>query len=192
MKNPFMAMWLCTMNSCLKATRAFWASILHPHGPEEKDSAPGTSAVRAPVEPEGAVQKTPERRTSEPVDSKAPETPAPSDPADGRDAKEAQAFPSKGPTATRADTAAPKKRATGERQGRTEKASRVPATTRGSSQSERKSGSPAAAKSGASDAKYRNPDDPSQTWSGRGRRPRWLTEALEAGRKLDDLQAGKR
>ena len=26
-------------------------------------------------------------------------------------------------------------------------------------------------------AKYRNPKDPSQTWTGRGRRPNWMTEA---------------
>jgi DNA-binding protein H-NS len=26
-------------------------------------------------------------------------------------------------------------------------------------------------------AKYRNPKDPSQTWSGRGRRPTWMVEA---------------
>jgi DNA-binding protein H-NS len=25
--------------------------------------------------------------------------------------------------------------------------------------------------------KYRNPKDPSQTWTGRGRRPRWIVEA---------------
>ena len=25
--------------------------------------------------------------------------------------------------------------------------------------------------------KYRNPDDPSQTWSGRGRKPNWINEA---------------
>jgi DNA-binding protein H-NS len=30
---------------------------------------------------------------------------------------------------------------------------------------------------GLSGALYRNPDDPSQTWSGRGRKPKWLSEA---------------
>lgn len=30
---------------------------------------------------------------------------------------------------------------------------------------------------GASGATYRNPEDPSQTWSGRGRKPKWLSEA---------------
>lgn len=36
-------------------------------------------------------------------------------------------------------------------------------------------------------AKYRNPENPSQTWSGRGRRPKWLEEALASGSDLDDL-----
>jgi len=38
-------------------------------------------------------------------------------------------------------------------------------------------------------AKYRNPDDPSQTWGGRGKRPQWVTDALAAGKTLDDLAA---
>ena len=36
-------------------------------------------------------------------------------------------------------------------------------------------------------AKYANPDDPQQTWSGLGRRPSWVRAALDAGRSLDDL-----
>lgn len=36
--------------------------------------------------------------------------------------------------------------------------------------------------------KYRNPDNPLETWSGRGRKPRWLTAALKAGRKLRDFK----
>ncbi|WP_298938378.1 H-NS histone family protein [uncultured Ruegeria sp.] len=35
--------------------------------------------------------------------------------------------------------------------------------------------------------KYANPDDPSQTWTGRGRKPAWVKEALEAGKSIDDL-----
>jgi len=30
-------------------------------------------------------------------------------------------------------------------------------------------------------AKYANPDDPSQTWTGKGRQPAWYKAALEAG-----------
>ena len=36
--------------------------------------------------------------------------------------------------------------------------------------------------------KYRNPADPAETWAGRGRQPRWVTEQLRSGRKLDDLR----
>jgi DNA-binding protein H-NS len=36
--------------------------------------------------------------------------------------------------------------------------------------------------------KYRNPQMPSETWSGRGKQPRWLVAAIEAGRKIDDFK----
>ncbi|SDE34394.1 H-NS family nucleoid-associated regulatory protein [Limimaricola pyoseonensis] len=36
-------------------------------------------------------------------------------------------------------------------------------------------------------AKFRNPEDPTQTWSGRGRKPRWINEAEAAGRPLEDF-----
>ena len=36
--------------------------------------------------------------------------------------------------------------------------------------------------------KYRNPEDPTQTWSGRGRKPRWINEAEAAGRPLSDFE----
>ena len=36
-------------------------------------------------------------------------------------------------------------------------------------------------------AKYRNPDNPALTWSGRGKRPAWVNEALAAGKTLEDL-----
>lgn len=41
--------------------------------------------------------------------------------------------------------------------------------------------------SGPVAAKYANPDDPSQTWSGRGRRPHWVSAQLDNGRSMDDL-----
>jgi DNA-binding protein H-NS len=39
-----------------------------------------------------------------------------------------------------------------------------------------------------SGAFYRNPDKPSETWAGRGKRPRWLTAKLRSGKKIDDFQ----
>jgi DNA-binding protein H-NS len=35
--------------------------------------------------------------------------------------------------------------------------------------------------------KYRNSKDPSQTWAGRGRQPKWLVAELEKGRKLESF-----
>ena len=36
--------------------------------------------------------------------------------------------------------------------------------------------------------KYRNSDVPEQTWTGRGRTPKWVEFALENGKTLDDLK----
>jgi DNA-binding protein H-NS len=33
--------------------------------------------------------------------------------------------------------------------------------------------------------KYRNPENPSETWAGRGLKPRWLAAAIKAGKKLE-------
>jgi DNA-binding protein H-NS len=38
--------------------------------------------------------------------------------------------------------------------------------------------------------KYRNPNEPSETWSGRGKQPRWLAAALQAGRKIEEFVIG--
>ena len=35
--------------------------------------------------------------------------------------------------------------------------------------------------------KYQNPNDPSETWAGRGKQPRWLVSELKAGKKMDDF-----
>jgi DNA-binding protein H-NS len=35
--------------------------------------------------------------------------------------------------------------------------------------------------------KYVNPENPAQTWSGRGNRPGWLDAALDAGHDLESL-----
>ena len=39
-----------------------------------------------------------------------------------------------------------------------------------------------------SSAKYRHPENPHLTWSGRGRRPRGVREAVVAGRSLSDFE----
>jgi DNA-binding protein H-NS len=35
--------------------------------------------------------------------------------------------------------------------------------------------------------KYQNPNVPSETWSGRGKQPRWLTAALKSGHTIEDF-----
>jgi DNA-binding protein H-NS len=36
--------------------------------------------------------------------------------------------------------------------------------------------------------KYRNPAEPSETWAGRGKKPRWLAAQLTSGKKIDDFR----
>lgn len=38
--------------------------------------------------------------------------------------------------------------------------------------------------------KFQNPKDPAQTWTGRGRKPNWFEEALEAGITEDQMLIG--
>lgn len=37
-------------------------------------------------------------------------------------------------------------------------------------------------------AKYRNPKDASQQWSGRGRQPKWVKEWVDSGKTLDQAK----
>ncbi|OAN82215.1 transcriptional regulator [Jannaschia sp. EhC01] len=49
-------------------------------------------------------------------------------------------------------------------------------------------GGKSASKSGPKGvAKYANPADTSQTWTGRGRQPNWIKSALAAGKSLDEF-----
>jgi len=36
--------------------------------------------------------------------------------------------------------------------------------------------------------KYRNPAQPSETWAGRGKKPRWLAAQLKSGKRIDDFR----
>ncbi len=40
--------------------------------------------------------------------------------------------------------------------------------------------------------KYCNPDQLSQTWSGRGKQPRWLAAQLRSGKRIEDFLIGHR
>ena len=35
--------------------------------------------------------------------------------------------------------------------------------------------------------KFQNPSDPSETWAGRGKQPRWMVLQLKAGKKMNDF-----
>lgn len=47
----------------------------------------------------------------------------------------------------------------------------------------RKTGKPRA----PAEPKYRHPEDPSITWTGRGRKPNWIKEGLEKGQPIEDF-----
>jgi DNA-binding protein H-NS len=49
------------------------------------------------------------------------------------------------------------------------------------------SGPPSSLRGKKVPAKFRNPDDASQTWAGRGAVPTWLKGYLSAGRKLEEF-----
>ena len=36
--------------------------------------------------------------------------------------------------------------------------------------------------------KFRNPDNPAETWSGRGRSPRWVNQQLSLGKRMEELK----
>ena len=61
------------------------------------------------------------------------------------------------------------------------KAAEDAAKKHGFSLNELVDGAKSGAKKAATPAKYRNPADPTQTWSGRGRQPGWYKEAVEGG-----------
>ena len=46
-------------------------------------------------------------------------------------------------------------------------------------------GSGIRAKTGTVAVQYRNPNDASQQWTGRGRQPKWVKEWIESGKSLD-------
>jgi DNA-binding protein H-NS len=35
---------------------------------------------------------------------------------------------------------------------------------------------------------YHNPDDKTQTWTGRGRQPKWIAEGIAGGKQLADFK----
>ena len=68
------------------------------------------------------------------------------------------------------------------------KAAEKAAAEFGFSLSELLAGSAKSARRTPATPKYRNPNDASQTWTGRGRKPKWAHDALEAGADISDLE----
>ncbi len=48
-------------------------------------------------------------------------------------------------------------------------------------------GMQAARKRAPASVKYANPENPAETWSGRGRKPRWFIEAMAAGKSAESM-----
>jgi len=41
------------------------------------------------------------------------------------------------------------------------------------------------------EAQYQNPANSSQTWTGRGRQPKWIAEGIAGGKKLEEFKIAK-
>ncbi|NOD64153.1 MULTISPECIES: H-NS family nucleoid-associated regulatory protein [unclassified Ruegeria] len=68
------------------------------------------------------------------------------------------------------------------------KAAEKAAAEFGFSLSELSSDAPRGGKTPKTKAKYRNPSNPEQTWTGRGRKPQWVHDALKAGADISELE----
>ncbi len=68
------------------------------------------------------------------------------------------------------------------------KAAEKAAAEFGFSLSELSGGASKPAKGPKNTAKYKNPANPDQTWSGRGRKPQWVHDALKAGADISELE----
>ncbi len=49
-------------------------------------------------------------------------------------------------------------------------------------------GGGARGKTGSVAPRFRNPADPSQLWTGRGRQPKWVKDWVDAGKPIDELR----
>jgi len=49
-------------------------------------------------------------------------------------------------------------------------------------------GKSAGGNTGTVAVRYRNPDNASQQWTGRGRQPKWVKEWVDSGKAIDDLR----
>lgn len=181
MKNPWMTAWLQAINTTLDSTQAFWAELMRwQTSATESGRSQGTEPALQP-EAGSASAATPSARkptadgeTLPPAAkvSSEPTSPPRTDAEGSATAPKAAAAAKKKATATK--SAQPKKKAAPKKTAARKK------TAEGSVA--------ASARTGAITPKFQHPANPDLTWMGRGRRPRWITDALETGRTLDDLR----
>ena len=197
MKNPWMSAWLRVMDTTLSATQAFWTELMRrrTHGtkPDGSQDAEAEMPLKAKSAPTSSAKKPPAKGETSPLESKAS-----SDPTSlpRTDSKGPATAPKKAAaakeTATSTRSAQPKRKARPKKTAAAEKNAAAQGTVAPNKTAppKQKAENSAAAKSkaGASAPKFQHPSNPDLTWSGRGRRPRWVTEALETGRPLDDLR----
>lgn len=201
MKNPWMSAWLRAMNTTLSATQAFWTELMRgqTHGtkpdssqdPEaemqpKRESAPTPLVKQPAAEGETSLpeSKASNERTSPPrTDSERPATAQKEVAAPKETVASTRSGPPKKKVALK-KAAAPKGTAASKGMVSPKK----PAPPK----EEPEDSTVAKAKTRASAPKFQHPTNPDLTWSGRGRRPRWVTEALETGQTLEDLRVRKR
>lgn len=58
----------------------------------------------------------------------------------------------------------------------------------GSKLAEKKARKPRKKAANVGVAKYANPDDAGQTWTGKGRQPNWYIRAIESGKSPEDME----
>ena len=183
--NPWMRWWLGTMNSSLEATRSFWAGMLGEQTSEKRDRTSAATETPTIEEPRPPALRASENPADEPA--KAKTTNAKTDAPQVRSVVTPRKPSARAPDDPKTNSASETRRKTQRRRGARSEAA---AAKRGQSETGKAHGS-GAEKAGDDEPKYSNPEDPSQKWSGRGRRPRWVTQAIEAGRTLDDLRTEK-
>ena len=180
MKNPWMTAWLQAMNTTLDSTQAFWAELMRwQTRATESGRSQGTEPA---LQPEAGSANAATPSASKPTadgETLPPESKASSEPTSPpRTDAEGSA------TAPKAAAARKKAVPTRSSKPKTKAASKKTAARKKTAEDS----VAGKARTGAITPKFQHPANPELTWMGRGRRPRWITDALETGRTLDDLR----
>jgi DNA-binding protein H-NS len=178
MKNPWMRAWLQAMNNTLSTTQTFWTELMRWQTRAAKPNSSKDTEPELPLEAESVSAPTPATKKPENGQIPPPATSASSEPTSPPRSD------AKAPATAPKEAAATKRKAASTRSAKPKKKAAPKATADDSAA--------AKARTGTSAPKFQHPTDRGLTWSGRGRRPRWITDALETGRTLDDLRVRER